>query len=218
VSILLEDLRFAVRLLLKSRGFTTVAVLTLALAIGANTAIFSVVHGVLLRPLPYPAPEELVQLTRKSVDGPSPSQSIAHYAWWMLVRMLPQNLVVRASGSPASLLPAVQRELWAVDAQQPVTETLALEDHVTRSLGSERFNMVLLGLMAALALVLAAVGVVGALGLTQAVSGVVHGVSALDPLAFLAAPVLLLGVALVATWLPARRASRVDPIIALRYD
>ena len=79
MSTLTQDLRYAVRMLRKNPGFTFLAVLTLALGIGVNTAMFSVVNAALLRPLPFPHSRELVQLGRKISHAVAPWQSLPDF-------------------------------------------------------------------------------------------------------------------------------------------
>jgi predicted permease len=79
---MMADLRYAVRALLRTPGFTIAAVLTLALGIGVNATIFSVIHGVLLRPLPYGAPERLVQIYGRYPEFGRTSTSLPDYRDW----------------------------------------------------------------------------------------------------------------------------------------
>jgi putative ABC transport system permease protein len=176
------------------------------------------------------------------------------------------DLVVRTSARPASLTAAVRRATLAIDAEQPVDDLRPLSELVAESIAQQRFNAHLMAAFAALALVLAVVGIYGVLSYTVAqrtremgirmalggrrpavmrlvlrqgmelvlaglalglvlaysvirlVTSVFFGLHSADPRVVVGVSLLLTAVALLACYLPARRATRVDPMVALRYD
>jgi putative ABC transport system permease protein len=178
----------------------------------------------------------------------------------------PMYVIARTSADPASTVAIARHEIARVDRDQPISDVRTMDERIGRSLSSRRFSMVLLALFAALALILAAVGIYGivaysvtertheigvrvALGaqrrdvmamvvgqgltmtivgtaigvaasaaLARLMSSLLFGVSAVDPLTFVAIPLLLIAVALVACYVPARRAMRVDPLQTLRAE
>ena len=176
------------------------------------------------------------------------------------------GMVVRTVGDPLAALGTIRAAVGSVDTDLPLAGVATMESLIDTSLGSRRFAMLLLGGFAALALVLASVGLYGvmsytvtqraremgvrlalgaargdvlslvlrqgvnltlvgvaiglaaAFALTRVMKTMLFGVGATDPLTFVTLPLVLLAVALLATYLPARRATRTDPIVALRAE
>ena len=96
----LQDVRYSVRQMRKAPGFAVIAILTLALGIGANTAIFSVVNGVLLNPLPYPQPERLVVLFHDKPNFATGSISYPNFLDWQRENQAFESMAAyRNSGS-----------------------------------------------------------------------------------------------------------------------
>ncbi len=175
-------------------------------------------------------------------------------------------VLLRTSVDPSSLAAAVQKQVNAIDPDQPIYNVRTMEEMIAGSMSGRRLNLVLLAVFALTALILAAVGIygvisysvtqriheigirmalgarsadvlklivrqgmtpvvigmaagiAGALALTRVMSTLLVGVSANDPLTFAAIAVLLAGVAFVACFVPARRATKVDPMVALHYE
>ena len=123
------DVRHSLRLLRKSPGFTLVAVLTLALGIGANAAIFSVVNGILLRPLPYHAPNRLTVVWEKNSDGTPDNVGYATYLDWKAQNHTFEQLALYASWQPV---------LQAGEPEQ--LNGLRVTSNYFRTLGIQRFS------------------------------------------------------------------------------
>ena len=148
---IIADTRYGLRMLLKHKGFALVAVLTLALGIGANTAIFSVVNTVLLRPLPYPHADRMVYLSEWSQDVPDLSIALANFYDWQrmntvfdsMVAYRMENMNLVGSGPPQRLAvrqvtaglfptlgvePILGRELTAEDDKPGAEPVVLLSD------------------------------------------------------------------------------------------
>ncbi len=176
------------------------------------------------------------------------------------------SLVVRSNTDPQTLAGLVKKQIWSVDKQIPVTKLQTMKEVMAASVAGQRFNMLLLGIFAGIAVTLAGVGIygvisysvaqrtheigirmalgarptdvlrlvvghglmlacvsvaaglAGAFALTRLMESLLFGVSATDPVVFAVIPLLLICVALLASYVPARRAMKVDPMIALRYE
>jgi hypothetical protein len=198
---LLRDLLYGVRILRHNRGFAIAAVAVVALGIGATTAVFSVIRGVLLQPLAYRDPERLV-LFRADLPGYrrdpllNPEELVA----------LQLALVLTAVG--------VYRSVAYVTARR--TREIA----VRRALGARGARIVALVVRktACWGVAELAAGLAGAFALSRYLESLLFGVGARDSMTFLGVSVLLAAVAVAATVIPALRANRVDPMLALRSE
>jgi len=135
----MNDLRFAFRQLRKSPGFTMVAVLTLALGIGANTAIFSVINAVLLRPLPYPQADRIVTLSEGSSSQPEISISWPNFLDWKAQNNVFESLAVgrRESFNLSGLEGRAPENISGFVVTAPFFKVIGLNAQIGRTFSEE---------------------------------------------------------------------------------
>src|SRR5262245_20847017 len=134
-----QDVRFSARLLLKQPGFLAVAVLTLALGIGANTAIFTVVNGVLIRSLPYREPSQLVWIDGPGIKWEDPHSDECAWGWRDRVKSFEQVAVFGAHGSGVNLTGGGEAErIEALDVSANFFQTLGVSAVAGRFFGPEQ--------------------------------------------------------------------------------
>ncbi|HEV2341536.1 MAG TPA: ABC transporter permease [Candidatus Acidoferrales bacterium] len=136
MSTLLQDIRYGLRMLAKAPGFTAVAVITLALGIGANTAIFSVINSALLKPLPFKSPEQLVSLREtESAPGDFPLDG-ADYMDWQAQNKTFQSMSLFSYGFSMSFSSSGQglpEPIAAIGTQSNFFETLGVQPLIGRT-------------------------------------------------------------------------------------
>jgi len=132
---MMQDLKYGLRTILGSPGFALVAVITLALGIGANTAIFSVVDGVLLEPLPYADAEELMDVRERRRQGGTMSVAWANFVDWREENTVFDGLFAYGASSSTVLggespvtatVAVVSSGIWGVFGVQPLRGRLTL--------------------------------------------------------------------------------------------
>ena len=239
VDTLTRDLRAALRRLRRAPGLSTLVVLSLALGIGANTAIFSVARSVLFEPVPYPDPDRVVLVDLYSRELRISMSARQAAVVQRLARSLERVEAIsferidwRRGDSTARLrgrfvtpeLPSAMEMTLATVGVFGVTSYAAgqrrREIGIRLAVGAQARDVerlvVLQGLVPSLAGIVA--GLAGAFALARVMGKLVHGVSVTDPTIYVSTALTLAAVSLIATWVPARRASRVDPILVLRNE
>jgi putative ABC transport system permease protein len=134
---LLTDMRFGIRQLLKTPGFTVVAILTLAFGVGATTAIFSVVNGVLLRPLPYPEPERLVQVLEIVPQYGRFAVAPANFLDWRQQNTVFERISAYAGGNDTYIGPEGPERVPMTSVSHDIFELLHVSPILGRSFRAE---------------------------------------------------------------------------------